>query len=297
MDYEAKRHTRHAPKPQKTERSSKKQKDAAARSAKNQRTMPSTPPIMTVRNREAGMFSLFFSVAHALFSFENGTYDGVNVDFAGEGFYYEAAHGNNWWDYYCEPIHVTKQDRGLFQPPIPISWGHDAHYPRLATYRIIQKYIKPKKHIIEKVDQFVLENFSNKYVIGIHYRGTDKSREAPKVAYKTVIDQIEHMLSANFPIDHTKIFIATDEMAFLEHAIDTWGDLVCCTDSTRSTNQEAVHSSSNRSAYKVGEEAIIDMLLLSRCNTLVRCRSNLSLWSGYFNPWMPIVDLNKGFNE
>lgn len=254
-------------------------------------------PVLRVPSRDCGMFSLFFSVVDGLYQFETGRIDSVVVDFEDHGLYYDSRHGKNWWEYYCEPIHTNKEDRSLFKDKKARYWGQDSYFPRMVAYQIANKYMKPKAHIQAKIDAFCDKNFSNKYVIGLHYRGTDKSSEAPRVAYEDAATQINAMLEVNLPIEHTKIFIATDEAAFLEYAIENWGDAVCYNDSTRSTGNNAVHTDANRDAYKVGEDAILDMLILSRCNVLVRCRSNLSLWSGFYSPLMPIVDLNKHFGE
>ena len=56
-------------------------------------------------------------------------------------------------------------------------------------------------------------------MIGLHYRGTDKASEAPKVPYEQVqmeVRQITDTLPEDFPY---KIFVATDEQAFLDFMI------------------------------------------------------------------------------
>ncbi len=60
----------------------------------------------------------------------------------------------------------------------------------------------------------------------------------------------------------------------------------------RSSGTAGVHLS-NRNQYKIGEESILDALLLSKCDLLVRTSSNLSLWSTYFNPDLPVILLNE----
>jgi hypothetical protein len=42
-----------------------------------------------------------------------------------------------------------------------------------------------------------------------------------------------------------------------------------------------------------GEDAVMDCLLLSRCQYLVRTASNLSLCSTLFSPDMPVMLLNR----
>ena len=45
-------------------------------------------------------------------------------------------------------------------------------------------------------------------------------------------------------------------------------------------------------AYKKGEEALVDCLLLSRCDFLLKCTSHLSESSMYFNPKLECIDMN-----
>ena len=45
--------------------------------------------------------------------------------------------------------------------------------------------------------------------------------------------------------------------------------------------------------WNKGRDAVLDCLLLSRCDVLVRTASNLSLCAGFFNPRLPVVLLNR----
>ena len=59
-------------------------------------------------NEASGFFSEFCAVVGALAHYEAHTaiYAGLQVDFADEGLYYEAAAGPNWWEFYFEPAHT-----------------------------------------------------------------------------------------------------------------------------------------------------------------------------------------------
>ena len=45
--------------------------------------------------------------------------------------------------------------------------------------------------------------------------------------------------------------------------------------------------------HKKGVDAVIDCILLSRCQVLIRTSSNLSLCSTLFAPEMPVILLNR----
>ena len=70
-----------------------------------------------------------------------------------------------------------------------------------------------------------------------------------------------------------------------------FGDKVCFYSSQRSKDGKPVHYNSE-DPYRVGEEALIDCLLLSRTNLLVRTSSNLSLCARYFNPSIPSIEVS-----
>jgi hypothetical protein len=43
--------------------------------------------------------------------------------------------------------------------------------------------------------------------------------------------------------------------------------------------------------YRKGEDVLIDCLLLSRSDFLLRCQSNVGELATYFNPELPVIDL------
>lgn len=45
-----------------------------------------------------------------------------------------------------------------------------------------------------------------------------------------------------------------------------------------------------------GFEALVNCLLLSRCDALIRSASFLSGWSNVFNPALPVIMLNRPFD-
>lgn len=82
----------------------------------------------------------------------------------------------------------------------------------------------------------------------------------------------------------------------MQAIIERFPGKVIATDAERTEGEEGVHFSSQR-PFTCGEEALMDALLLSRCNVLIRTSSNLSLWSTYFNPRLPEILLNQRFME
>ncbi len=73
-----------------------------------------------------------------------------------------------------------------------------------------------------------------------------------------------------------------------------YADRVITYSTQRSDDQTALHLKFSNN-YLHGEEAIIDCLLLSRGSVLIRTSSNLSLWSSYFNPSIPVIELSQRY--
>jgi len=80
--------------------------------------------------------------------------------------------------------------------------------------------------------------------------------------------------------------------------IATFGHLICYyQDAIRSVNGKALHVDPAHSPYRVGREALIDCVLLSRTDMLIRTSSNLSLCSTFFNSDLPVQELNRRWNR
>ena len=116
----------------------------------------------------------------------------------------------------------------------------------------------------------------------------------PRAAYDMVLDKLSRLineLEKHVIPENIKIFVATDEQPFLEYLNAANPGKIIFYDALRSTDGQAIHYSEKVQNYKKGEDAIIDCLLLSSCNLLVKTSSNLSLCSSYFNPDIPVLHL------
>jgi len=249
--------------------------------------------------RGLGMFAAANQVLGQLYMFETGQLPhvlGLTVDFDNRGLYYDSSCGPNWWTYYFEPIYVGERSNAPLVYPAETeyskAWQQRRLISRKTAARIIKKYIHIKPHISEKIDAFVCQYFLDYYTIGVHYRGTDKVKEAPKIEYETVFEEIDKQIPQE---KKYVLFIATDEIEFLEQAKKRYFNRVVAIEAFRSNRDGLGVHFLNKNNYTIGEEALIDACLLSRCDLLIRTSSNLSLWSTYFNPDLPVVLLNRRY--
>jgi len=258
---------------------------------------------IVLRSKPHGMFSMFHFVLFFLQEYERDKINGLHVDFAKTGLYYDEKMGLNWWEYYFEPIILGNENSSRRTTCIEEDTHIDPNSIEFSNsiednHELIVKYIRVKSHILSKVDCFIEDNFPGKFVIGIHYRGTDKLYyEAPRVDYSDVIKNI-NVVTESIPEETDyKIFIATDEEAFLDFMLKRFPGRVCYFEIKRSTDGQPLHLDQSRDPYQAGESALIDALVLSRSDFLIRTSSNLSLCSKYFNPQLPFIELSQRTQE
>lgn len=244
----------------------------------------------------SGLFSEFAAVLGLLDHYERWQrlYAGVRVRFAG-GLYLDPPFGDNWWEYYFEPVDIVTRD-GV--PRVV-----DRHYHDLCANRVertmsrdrgaalVERYIALKPDVRLIVDRYIADHWLSAYVIGVHYRGTDKAIDAPRVPYEQVESVVRDAMRAS-PMEECKIFLASDEQTFVHHMRDRFPNQLLFRDMFRSTDgrpTDVVNADGNR---QKGLDAVVDCLLLSKTHFLVRTASNLSLCSTLFNRRLPNVLIN-----
>ena len=129
--------------------------------------------------------------------------------------------------------------------------------------------------------------------VGVHYRGTDKTDEAPRVPYEAVEAAVRQAFDRDARLH--SIFVASDEAAFIEFITERFSDkrVLYFTDTFRSNDATPLHLGAAKHGSVLGRDAVADALALSRCGTLIRTSSFLSAWSCVFNPYLNIKTLNK----
>lgn len=157
-------------------------------------------------------------------------------------------------------------------------------YRRMRTraHAVLAKYVRIKPHISREVDDFWRRELSaRRPVLGLHVRGTDKQAAiaGEQVLPQAYVHHIEAYLAAN---PDALIFVATDSPSFWELLRARYPRAV--SRGALRSEQNAFLDSSLRDNYRKGADALIDSLLLSRCDFLLKCSSALGEFAVYFNP-------------
>lgn len=162
---------------------------------------------------------------------------------------------------------------------------------------LIEKYLGVKEDVMNEVESFCVQHFANKRVLGVHYRGTDKAEESPMVSYDTVRRNIDHYLE--FHAETDSLFISSDDLNFIKNmeSASVGLPIIYRNDSLRSRDGNSIHKSADTNKYEVNRDAIVNCLLLSRCDALLKTASILSGWSKLFNPKLPVVVLNQPYEQ
>lgn len=155
---------------------------------------------------------------------------------------------------------------------------------RREIHNIYRKYIRVLPAIEDEVTAFLGQHTTrDTFLIGVHYRGTDKVNNWPYriPSFQTFIDLIQLTIAQYHAEASYKIFIATDDRDFLHKARELYGSRVFFLESAPRANSAdkkstGVHKSSEFDPYDKGHSAVIDWLVLSRTNFLIKNRSGLS---------------------
>ena len=212
----------------------------------------------------------------------------------------------NAWDYYFKPINKYKLSDVYKSKFVIISDNKtngqkefDA-FKNLGQkhYNIYKKKIKFKSYIINKVNLFLEKNFKNQKVLGVHFRGTDmKTQERhpfPATTYQ-IINLINYEIKKN---NYSKIFLVTEESKYLKILKKIYKDKLCYANSFRTNKNNIFEQNSRKNhRFKIGEENIIDMLILSKTNKIICTNSHLPDASKFINKKIKLIEINNGNNS
>jgi hypothetical protein len=175
---------------------------------------------------------------------------------------------------------------------IPYEWEDPSDPLRREAKAVLDRFVRPRGYIRNKVDDFFRRHMAGHYVIGVHARGTDatsaqevRSFRQGSLVLARYYAEIDRLLELQ---PRAKIFVASDEQSSLSHLAKAFPRRIIAYDSVRHQSGEAAgqgptgwimpaYISGNREiAAKNGEDAVVEYLLLSRCNYLVHNGSSLA---------------------
>jgi len=162
---------------------------------------------------------------------------------------------------------------------------------------LFDKYFSFNPMILDEVDSFSDRWFSGKQVLGVHYRGSDKSTEAPVVSLESLRSRIIEILSNNPALN--LIFVSSDEKKTIQYLVDLHlpAPVIYREDVIRSDNGDQIHLQKQNSKSVINRDAMVNCLLLSRCDYLLKNASLLSDCSVIFNPKLKVSVMSAPYEH
>ncbi len=243
-----------------------------------------------IGNPGSGFFSSFIcTLNHLIWCEENNK---IPVVYWGENSQFYSSKGFNGamnvWEYYFEPVSDLSYCCG---DHIDTSCWPQTNYTiyvwmldtvsRVRINQLINRYVKLKPAIKNKIDDFYKSHMEGKKTIGIHLRGTDKCWEQPSVALETLINKAIEIADAT-----TQFYIASEDERLFERAKEMLKGRVIYYDVIRSSNDGWMWQGQHPQRAQLGEDVLIEAQLLSKCHALVHTYSNVSTAALFFNPYM-----------
>ncbi len=156
-----------------------------------------------------------------------------------------------FWDWHIMPINALI-------PKLKEKFPHLASLEdsEIPSY-LLKQHVQPTEIILQDVDTFFAKHFEQA-PIGIHIRHTDLQSPLPKL-----LDKLQEIAGEN------KIFLCTDNEQVEKMVCKLFPNTVTCRKIYQGTNVPLHSYTEGISNVQKGHEAVIDMLLLSRCKQII----------------------------
>ncbi len=262
----------------------------------------------------SGFFTNFLHTLQHLYRYDK--YGRIPIIYCHGGSYAKSRRSKaNIWEYYFEPVSkysikdlnfktddIKKTAKylktGLRDEPANC-WNHKKKPPSIGLFSpnaecrvhvnsIIRKHIFVKDCIMKKISTFYNNTMKGHNLLAVHLRAT---RDAPERQGINPFDRFQRYID-KYISKHAqcKVFVATDCDRTLNKLKQEFGRQIIFYDSIRSVNGHPVQYGSRPerelkcAGPRVGEDALIDCILLSKCDFMIYGLSNLPACAAYFNP-------------
>lgn len=224
--------------------------------------------------------------------------------------YRSPSHDRNWINNYFNVITpMTSEQRAKIDNGEPKvtkvksinDLGYHKKYKDILTiefaHHLMKKHLTIKDDILMEVDDFFNNTLSRGHTLGVHYRGTDKFVDAPRLSYDILFESITNYLRDN--PQTTQVLLATDEPALIEYMKEhpLAKPLFNWASSQIFPGGVAPHYAKDADKYILGREALLTCLALARCDYCIRTASYLSGFASVLNPALRSVMLNPIYHD
>ena len=212
----------------------------------------------------------------------------------------------NSWLYYFEPVSKYSLHEVYKSKNIVLSsnkFYHDVFTHKIYNNKKLLKFsnkIIVKKNIKLKVKKFIKKVLLNNYkTLGVHYRGTsykDSANHPFPPTYNQLVKKIDNLIKLN---SFDKIFFSTEDKEMFDLIIKRYKNKIISYNSFRSIKDDAFKKYNRPNhRFKLGEEILIESLILSKCHTFLFVETNVSSFvRSLKNKNQVLIPLKNGFNS
>jgi hypothetical protein len=166
-----------------------------------------------------------------------------------------------------------------------------------SNHDLFNRFFSIPKQLTDTVDNLIEKSSSGNFdrTLGVHYRGTDKNvdhKQTNPVSKEYMCSIVADVLKNNADID--QIFLATDQYDFLHFlenyiSVDFPGRNMPIINCGETHFWKDIDITKND---KKANDAMIDCILLSKCQIVVKCQSALSAFAKVLNPNLQIYSVS-----
>jgi hypothetical protein len=248
---------------------------------------------------DRGLFAYFWTVVDVLKRLKED--DVLFVDLRERGPFYDPKYEptNNVWEYYFQqPFNLTldtynqehtvvKYDGyelakdfifGLSENHYTLSYEPNS---RSIAKQLVEKHIRFQPHIMKIVNDFALNNFQNKKILGLHVRAGNMFIQGHAHGFTQFMTAEHFYPYVDKELDqYDNLFLITNTLRIRDSFISRYGNRLVYfdTDTLAPCDLDVtwLHQDKN---YAKGEAAVVECVLLSLCNKMLVTGSNLGCLS------------------
>ena len=192
----------------------------------------------------------------------------------------------NTWEYFIDvdtDLSITENTISEFWIGEINFYGYHFNYDdideRIIAKDIINKHIRFNKDILNSVNYFFDHKMKDIKVLGIHKRGTDISIHHDKIQIERYFLEIDLIKS-----EYDVILLCTDEQSVIDMFKIRYDNIITFDSKTLSDNPNIPSFKYRKDGYLMGFEVIVESILLSKADFLLKTKSNVSNFSLLYNP-------------
>lgn len=188
----------------------------------------------------------------------------------------------NAWEYYFKPLNRYSLKKVIKNKNLIISSSKiynnmilDMTDKNLRKY--FYKYVKIKKKYINISNKFYYKNFNRgDKILGVHFRGSTYKVASGHAYPPTPNLMIEYVNKLLREYNYNKIFLVTEEKKYLDIFKKIYQKKLLYCNSLRMENSDLFKIYPREfHRFKLGEETLIETLVLSKCDGLAYIKSNV----------------------